>query len=317
MLPARQTKCGLITFSNVMKAVPVILTLFLCSAADLLAQTVKLDWAGSMDGNSYDACRAITLDAERNVYATGYFSSTVDFDPGPGVFNLSSSGAEDIFLSKYDPSGKLVWAKSIGGFRYQAGYAITLDISGNIFVTGIYFGTTDFDPGPGVTELTSNGNEDIFVCKYDNNGNFTWAKSFGGPTNDFCNDIILDRFGNIYFNGYFEQTADFDPGPGVFNLASAGSTDIFICKLNSSGNLVWAKKIGGPLSDVAFSIGLDEQDNVYSTGFYWATADFDPGPGVFNLSSDALGDGYIVKLNNAGNFMHAVEMGGNSRVRNS
>lgn len=317
MLPARQTKYGLITFSNVMKAVPVILILFLCSTDHLLAQTVKLDWAGSMKGNSYDAGRAITLDKDGNVYATGYFSSTVDFDPGPGVFNLTSSGAEDIFLSKYDASGKLIWAKSIGGFRYQAGYSITLDSTGNMYVTGIYFGTTDFDPGAGVTELTSNGNEDIFVCKYDNNGNLTWAKSFGGPTNDFCNDIVLDRSGNIYINGYFEQTADFDPGPGTFNLISTGSTDIFICKLNSSGNLVWAKRIGGPSSEGAFSIGLDEQNNVYSTGFYLATADFDPGPGIFNLSSDALGDGYIVKLNNAGNFMNAIEMGGNSRVSNN
>lgn len=300
-----------------MRSVPVIIILFLIADAGLRAQTVKLDWAASMNGNSYDACRAITLDADGNVYSTGYYSTTVDFDPGPGVFNLSSSGAEDMYLAKHDASGKLVWAKTIGDFRYQAGYALTLDNDRNIFVTGIYFGTTDFDPGPGVTQLTSNGNEDIFVCKYDNNGNFTWAKSFGGPTNDFCNDIVLDRSGNIYINGYFEQTADFDPGPGAFNLSSAGSTDIFVCKLNSFGNLVWAKRIGGPSADVAFSIGLDELDNVYSTGFYWATADFDPGPGVFNLTSDAFGDGYILKLNNGGNFIRAVKMGGNSRVRNS
>ena len=268
-----------------------------------------------MAGNSYDACKAIALDDAGNVYATGYFSTTVDFDAGPGIFNLTSVNAEDAYMAKYDPAGKLIWAKSIGDFRYQAGNALTLDANGNIYVTGIFFGTTDFDPGPGVANLISAGNEDIFVCRYDNNGNFTWAKKFGGPTNDFCNTIKLDAAGNIYINGYFENIADFDPGPGVFNLVSAGATDIFVCKLNSGGNLQWAKQIGGPSSDVAFDIDLDEQNNVYSTGFYWATVDFDPGPGTFNLTSTAMGDGYILKLNNAGDFMNAGRLGGNSRVR--
>ncbi|MBK8520901.1 MAG: hypothetical protein IPL54_08485 [Chitinophagaceae bacterium] len=112
-----------------------------------------------------------------------------------------------------------------------------------------------------------------------------------------------------------ENTADFDPGNGVFNLVSAGATDIFVCKLISSGNLEWALRIGGPSSEVAFDIDLDAQNNVYSTGFYFATVDFDPGGGVFNLTSTALGDGYILKLSNSGSFMNAARLGGNSRVR--
>lgn len=309
------TKYQLVSFIIVMKAVSTILSILFFFTAQLTAQTVKLDWASSLPGNSYDVCQAITLDNEGNLYATGYFSTTVDFDMGPGVFDLHSTNAEDIFLSKYDTDGKLVWAKSIGSFRYQAAYAITLDTAKNIYITGIYFGSTDFDPGPGVTELTSTGNEDIFICKYDKNGNFIWAKSVGGPTNDYCNAIKLDRFGNIYINGYFDNVSDFDPGPGIYNLTSAGATDIFICKLNNSGNLIWAKSIGGPSSDVAYSIGLDELDNVYSTGFYWATVDFDPGPATFNLVSDGFGDGFVLKLNTNGGFVNAGRMGGNSRVR--
>ena len=298
-----------------MKAVFTILSILLFIPGTVVCQTVKLAWANVMHGNSYDACRAVVLDAENNIYAAGYYSTTVDFDAGPGVFNLTSANAEDIFLAKYDSAGKLIWAKTIGDFRYQAIYAMTVDTANNIYTTGIYFGTTDFDPSPGVTELTSVGNEDIFVCKYDKHGNFIWARSFGGLTNDFCNSIITDRSGDVYFNGYFEGTADFDPGTGVFNLVWAGSTDVFVCKISSVGNFIWAKRIGGPSSDAAYSIGLDEQQNVYSTGFYWQTVDFDPGPGTFNLTSDALGDGFILKLKNNGEFIHAGRLGGNSRVR--
>lgn len=298
-----------------MKRVFAITCFILICNATALTQSVKTDWAISMAGDSYDACKAIVLDNAGNVYATGYFSTTVDFDAGPGVFNLTSANAEDAYLAKYDPAGRLIWAKAIGDFRYQAGNALALDAGGNIYVTGVFFGTTDFDPGPGVVNLTSAGDDDIFLCKFDNTGNLLWAKRFGGPTNDFCNSIKLDAADNLYINGYFENTADFDPGTGVFNLVSAGAADIFVCKLNSNGNLQWAKQVGGPLADVAFDIDLDEQNNVYSTGFYFATVDFDPGSGVFNLTSTGLGDGYIFKLNSNGGFMGAGKLGGNSRVR--
>ncbi|MGB4845809.1 MAG: hypothetical protein WBP16_15195, partial [Ferruginibacter sp.] len=299
-----------------MKTVLTILRLLIVLLpATVFSQTVKLDWANAMHGNSYDVCKSIITDAQGNVYATGFYSTTVDFDPGPGIFNLTSVNAEDIFLTKYSTTGKLIWAKTIGDFRYQAGNFISLDQAGNIYITGIFFGSLDFDPGPGITTLTSTGNEDIFISKFDNNGNFIWAKSFGGPTNDFCNAIVLDNAGNIYMNGYFEGTADFDTGPGVFNMTSKGSTDIFICKLNNAGNFLWAKQVGGVSSDAAYSIGLDAQNNVYSTGFFWETVDFDPGPGDFILTSPALGDGFILKLSPAGNFIKAGQLGSDSRVR--
>jgi gliding motility-associated-like protein len=290
--------------------------LLLCGLGEsLFCQTAKLDWAKQYAGPSFDAGQAITLDAQGNIYATGYFSSTVDFDPGPGVYNLTSSAAEDIFITKSDPSGKLIWAKSIGDFRYQAGYAIALDVNNNIYVTGIFFGTVDFDPGPGVSTLTSAGNEDIFILKLDNNANLIWAKKIGGPSNDFCNAIVLDNGGNIYLNGYFDGTSDFDPGIGVDTLVSHGATDIFICKLSNNGNLQWAENIGSSSSDAAYSIGLDAQNNVYSTGFFFGQADFDPGPGVFNMQTSGFGDGFILKLAPNGDFIKASRLGGDNEVR--
>lgn len=298
-----------------MRAVLLILLLINCYGKAAFCQSVKLDWAKQVNGSSYDICQAITLDEESNIYATGYFSSIVDFDPGPNTYSLSSADAEDIFISKSDAAGNLIWAKSIGGFRYQAGYAITLDAAKNIYITGIFFGTVDFNPGPDTAKLISAGNEDIFICKFDNDGNFKWAKKIGGSANDYCNAILVDSWGNIYLNGYFNGTSDFEPGNDTFNLTAFGQSDIFICKLNITGNLIWAKQVGGNLSESAYSIALDAENNVYSTGFFLGTADFDPGPATTILQSAGFGDGFILKLNTNGDYIKAGKMGSTEKVR--
>lgn len=272
-------------------------------------------WAKQFTGKLFDGGLAVTADAAGNIYATGYFSSTTDFDPGPGIFNLTAVNAEDIFVAKLSPNGNLLWAKAIGDFRYQAGYAITLDVSGNIIVTGIFFGTVDFDPGPGETKLTSAGNEDVFVLKLNSNGDFIWAKKTGGPTNDFSNSITTDKSGNIYFTGYFDGTANFNTGTGVQLLASQGLTDAYICKLSSVGELLWVKGIGGNSTETAFSIGIDNENNVYATGFFFGSADFNPGPAVYTLQASGFGDGFVIKLNASGDFIAALRAGGNEMVR--
>ena len=267
-------------------------------------------WAKAMGGAYLDYGSSIALDGSGNVYTTGYFAGTVDFDPGAGVFNLTSPGSEDIFISKLDASGNFVWAKSIGGADQDNGYSIALDGSGNVYTTGYFFGTSDFDPGAGVFNLTSAGSGDIFVSKLDASGNFVWANAMGGPNYDYGYSIAIDGSGNVYTTGDFDGTADFDPGAGVFNLTSAGYYDIFISKLDASGNFVWANAMGGADSDYGYSIALDGSGNVYTTGEFSGTADFDPGAGVFNLTSAGYGDIYISKLDASGNFVWAKAMGG-------
>src|ERR1043166_7136006 len=105
--------------------------------------------------------------------------------------------------------------------------------------------------------------------------NFLWAKKFGSNGPDGGHAIWVDALGNSYTTGGFNGTVDFDPGPGTFNLTSAGSRDIFICKLNAAGNFVWARAMGGAANnDDAFAIALDGSGNVYTTGFFNGTADF-------------------------------------------
>ena len=123
------------------------------------------------------------------------------------------------------------WAKQMGGTSDDYGRSIAIDASGNVYSTGSFQGTTDFDPGAGVFNLTSAGVEDIYIQKLDANGNFIWAKQMGGSGGDFGLSIDIDGSGNVYSTGKFEGTVDFDPGAGVFNFTSAGSSDIYTQKL--------------------------------------------------------------------------------------
>ncbi len=270
-------------------------------------------WAKKMGGVFNERGLSIAVDPYGNIYTTGYFEGTTDFDPGVGTFNLSSAG-DDIFISKLDASGNFMWAKKMGGSGDDWGYSITTDTSGNVYTTGVFKETADFDPGAGIFNLTSAGTNDIFILKLDASGNFIWAKSMGGLSQDISYSITTDATGNVYSTGFFQGTADFDPGVGVFNLGSAGGVDIFISKLDASGNFVWAKKIGGTLSDQGKSITLDTNGNVYITGSFEGTADFNPGAGTFNLTSAGGWDIFILKLDTSGNFMWAKNMGGTNHA---
>ncbi|MBI5962998.1 MAG: SBBP repeat-containing protein [Chloroflexi bacterium] len=267
-------------------------------------------WAKGMGGPNQDEGNSITVDSAGNVYTTGDFQNTVDFDPGTGIANLTSAGGADIFISKSDSDGNFLWAKNMGGVGGDDGICIAVDSNGNIYTIGDFTGTADFDPNAGTSSLTSAGGRDIFVSKLDGNGNFVWAKNMGGTYSDVGLDITLDSSGNVYTTGGFVDTADFDPGVGVSNLSSAGSADIFVSKLDSNGGFVWAKSMGGMGKDDGLEIRLDSNGNIYTIGRFENTADFDPGASAFNLTSAGLSDSFISKLDHNGNFVWAKSMGG-------
>ena len=276
-------------------------------------------WARAMVGTERDYGYGIAVDSAGNVYTTGLFSGTVDFDPGTGTYNLTSAGWADIFVSKLDSSGNFGWAKRMGGTSGDWGLGIAVDSAGNVYTTGVFRGTADFDPGPGTYNLTEAGGGDIFVSKLDSSGNFVWAKSVGGGTSldsDKGRGIAVDSVGNVYTTGWFSDTVDFDPGTGTYNLTSAGSYDIFVSKLDSSGNFVWAKSMGGTSGSRAHAIAVDSAANVYTTGLFSGTVDFDPGAGTYNLTSTDSpyneSDIFVSKLDSGGNFVWAKSMGGTS-----
>jgi len=281
-------------------------------------QAQTFHWAKSMGGTNVDAAYDLALDASGNVYTTGQFRGTADLDPGAGTANFTSPGAggwPDAYITKMDAAGNFVWAKQIGSTTIDQGTAVAVDASGNVYVCGDYNGTVDFDPGVGVYNLTSGGGgyQDFFVMKLDASGNFLWAKSLGGTLSDYAYGIALTSTNQVVVTGLFQNTVDFDPGAGTANLVSPGLSDVFVLKLDTDGNYVWAGAISGTNTEAGNDVAIDASDNILLTGRFAGTTDFDPGVGTFNLvSQSATHDIFICKLTSAGNFSWAGKVGGAS-----
>jgi hypothetical protein len=254
---------------------------------------------------------SIFVDGSGNVHTTGHFAGTADFDPGASTFNLTSAGSVDVFVSKLDSSGNFVWAVRWGGTSNDQGNSIILDGSGNVYTTGNFQGTVDFDPGAGTFNISNAGLNDVFVSKVDSSGGFVWAVKLGGTLTEQGKGISVDGLGNVYTTGNFSGTVDFDPSASTFNISAVGG-DSFVSKLDPSGNFVWALKLGGTSFDEGLGIFVDGSGDVYTTGNFQDTADFDPRAGTFNLTSVGDSDVFVSKLDSSGGFVWAVRWGGTS-----
>jgi Domain of unknown function (DUF4347)/Beta-propeller repeat len=284
---------------------------------DKVLNDATFTYAQQFTGGSIGTLSNVVFDIAGNRYISGTFRGTVDFDPGSNVnYITSNNDTLDTFISKFDNQGNFEWVKTIGnlGSFSQATNILNIDTTGNIYITGSFYATVDFDPSNGVANLTSGwGSSDIFVCKLDSNGNYVWAKSMGGKSNDIAVGITEDSSGSVYITGHFSETADFDPSNRIANLISeSGSVDIFVCKLDSNGNYIWAKSVGGSSDDKVIGISADASDNIYITGSFVGTFDFDPGLGTKNLTSKGKTDIFINKLDSNGDLIWAKSLGGAS-----
>lgn len=271
------------------------------------------------------------IDASGNIYSTGYFIGTHDFDPGSGTFLLTSTATLNIYILKLDSAGNFLWARGIGGESsgfdisdYGYGVPIAVDPDGNVYLTGFFNGTTDFDPGPGAYNLTSiSPKSDIFVLKLDGGGIFKWAKQTGseapGTAKSLPTTIALDDSGSIYITGSFTGMVDFDPGSGIYSLGTSGIINAFVLKLDFEGQLIWAKAMGGTSNRATgLSIGLTSSDEIVLCGYFSGTIDVDPGPGTYNLTvmsnnGNTYGT-FMLKLNVAGDFIWAKSWSGNKSI---
>lgn len=306
----------------------------------VVAQDLKLDWAKTAGKKGTTTISfSVAGDQNGNVFTTGVFTGTVDFDPGSGVINLSAIGSESTFIQKLDSNGNFIWAKMLGNSN---GKTIDIDSHGNVLLTGGFNGVIDFDPGPSVYTMNS-ATGSTYVLKLDNAGNFKWAKNdfnwgFSIQADLYDNMVVLgydtltkldsngtvmwkinhdfnprslaiDDKGNIALTGYIVDTVDLDPGPSSHFVY--GNTywpnyaqDIAVVKYNSNGNYIWARTIhsGAIWSQ---SVTFDDAGNLLVAGVFssWLGTDFDPGVGTYLLNGDT--NDFVLKLDPNGIFKWA------------
>lgn len=282
------------------------------------SQAQKFEWARSFGNTSADYVTDMKADNQGNTYTVGYYSGTVDFDPGNGVQNLTSNGSTDTYIQKLDSNGNLVWARSVGGNSDDRAFSVDIDANGNVYLTGFFRDSVDFDPGPNTDFLVGpiiSGIplRKIFVLKLNSIGNYVWARAFGGGSSMF--ESSIDTQGNIVTAGTYQGSYDFDPGSSVFNLPAGSGNQIrvFIQKMDASGNFVWAKSIGNPMrtsTKLFKAMDTDLNDNILLTGIFYDSLNTDPGVGVNFLYANGASDAYVLKLDKDGDYVWSVAYGG-------
>ncbi len=254
----------------------LLLGSFLLMSFSIFSQS--FEWGGRFGGISETVVKKMHVDDEGNTYTTGYFTDTADLDITENEFNLTSNGFYDVFIKKTNPDGGLAWAIGLGNTLFDYGTGITTDEEGNVYVTGYFDETTDFDPGEEEFELIAQGGGDIFILKLDSDGNFVWAKTVGGTGYEESNSIGVDELGNVYVMGYLYETVDFDPGEDDFSYSSQGAADVFVLVLNSTGGFEKVYTFGGDDQDLALDMTVKSSSEIFISGFFTGTADLDPRP---------------------------------------
>ena len=281
----------------------------------------RLVWATQAGGAGSDLGRGVSATERGDSYVTGHFSGMATFGQGePSQTTLTSAGNLDIFVAKYDRDGRPVWATQAGGGAgSDEGFGIATTQRGDSYVTGFFGGTATFGQGePNETTLTSAGDFDIFVAKYDRDGRLVWATQAGGGDGiDEGLGIATTERGDSYVTGFFRGMATFGQGePSQTTLTSAGNVDIFVAKYDRDGRLVWATQaVGGAGSDEGLGIATTERGDSYVTGFFGGTATFGQGePNETTLTSAGNEDIFVAKYDRDGRLVWATQAGGGTSI---
>ncbi len=253
-------------------------------------------WAARAGGGGYEAGTAITTDSMGNIYTGGSFSGSASFGP----FTLNCAGNMDLFVTKQDPAGNWIWAVRAGGGYNVNCEGISVDDLGNVYLTGDFNISASF----GTININSVGQYDIYVAKLDPSGNWLWALCAGSPNMDGGYGIVFDEPGNVYLTGYFSSAVSF----GADVLTSTGGLEIFVAKLDTAGNWLWAVQGGGTDTDRSDGIAVDNLGLLHITGWFNGTASF----GTHTLTCAGMGDIFIARLDQDGNWLAASRAGGTS-----
>jgi gliding motility-associated-like protein len=274
-----------------MKKTPLLIVVALIMHYSISGQNF---WAYTAGSIKEDEAMDICYDNSGNIISAGYISGATAFASGI-TLNSSSNGNPDIYISKSTSAGQIIWATKAGGAGSDRATSVKADATGNIYITGFYYGTATF----GSTILTSiSGSQDGFLAKLDPAGNFLWAKSFGGNLSEWGNAVAVDELGNPIITGQFQGTANFN-GTTLTSMINPNtlfsSFDVFVAKYTSSGNITWVKQGSAKYDDRGLDIITDNSNNIYVCGQFSDTVQFQNTHN--NMIMNAT---FIIKYNAAG-----------------
>ena len=272
-----------------MRYILIIFFIFLFSLT-VISCAKKSDSSSSTSANgspgtyqlaTNDYANGVATDSSGNVYVTGGTKGGLDGN--------TSAGNTDLFVVKYNSSGTKQWTKQLGSSGLDSANGITIDSSGNVYVTGVTFGGLDWN--------TSAGANDLFVVKYNSSGTKEWTKQLGSASSDFANGVATDSSGNVYVAG-----ATYG---GLDGNTSAGNADLFVVKYNASGSKQWTRQLGSSSRDYANDVVTDSSGNVYVTGTTYGGLDGNTSAGNADL--------FVVKYNSSGTKQWTRQLG-SSRI---
>jgi|GEM_PF-2921328 len=248
--------------------------------------------------NSARAIDALEIDDNNSIYIASGFVGTVEVQTVPELIQIASENSQDVFVLKYSEQGNLLWSKVYGGLGSQSISDIEFDNEDNLMISGVYSYVINFELQSTDHVYSNNNYFNGYVVKFDSSGNFLWSTSFLEMSS--IEGIALDEANNIYITGEFDDELN--------NIISNGSSDIYVLKINKFGNLQWMRTFGGWSSENCTEILLNSVGNVFVSGSFNSSVDFDPSSSVFELNSD-ISHGFISVFNRNGDFIDAIQVG--------
>jgi hypothetical protein len=277
-------------------------------------QSQTFEWAQRMGGSSAEYCQDMAMDAAGNVFITGFFFGTSDFDPSGVSNSQTSEGNSDAFVAKYDAFGNYVWAISMGSLSVDIGYSISIDNQSNVLVTGSFSDSIDLDPGTGESKIYSVSSSDMFFAKYDNDGNFMWGHRLGGTSlSEYCQAIGADAAGNVYIAGNVGDSVDFDPTINTaYNENVVHTSCLFVAKYDVNGNFLWTLPFETQVTGRIHDLVIDDNNNISITGYTQQAFDFDPSGNTAISSALGTYKGFLARYDSDGNYLWSAVMAGSA-----
>ena len=215
--------------------------------------------------NGPDWFSSFKISKDGDIYITGAFKGICDFDFGINTVQKSANYDNDIFYAKYSKNGELKWVKSLSGNDIESGNYLDLDSNENLYITGKYGASIDFDPGSSTVSLTSYGGFNCFLAKYDSLGNYVWAKGMGSAYDDHGYHVRIAN-NNVYLAGMYNEQP-------------------FLGKYDFNGTKLMIKYFGGSPNSLGTSINVSSSGSIYFSGTFIGNVDFDPSPQAYNLTT--------------------------------